>query len=193
MSPLAEGGLRALDDVKPLFMLPEDSLTEDVLIPAFQCAQAVDCMVGFFSSRVLGSLAPGLATYIRNSNNTLRLIISPLLRPEDKEAIERGLKSPSDLAETTMANLFVSEDEIQQHTLKCLSWLLSAGRLEIKVALMQNALFHPKVWLFQRDNDILAVHGSSNITYSGVHHNIEQIAVSKSWRGDDHHYIVNKL
>lgn len=192
-TPIHHCSLRPLDGVKPLFILPDDPLAEEVLIPGFRGSQQVDCMVGFFSSRVLVSLAPGLATYIRNSENCLRLIISPLLRPEDKTAIEDGLKSRNDVASTAVNQLLITEDTIQQHTLKCLSWLLSTRRLEIKVALMQNALFHPKVWLFQCDDDTVAVHGSSNITYSGVRRNIEQVAVSKSWHGEAEHYVIAKL
>ena len=63
-------------------------MAEEVLIPGFSVAARVDCMVGFFSREVLASLAPGLATYIRHSQNSFRLIISPLLRAEDQTAIE---------------------------------------------------------------------------------------------------------
>ena len=44
-------------------------------------------MMGFFSSDVLASLAPGLATFINSSDGQFRLIISPVLRPDDLEAI----------------------------------------------------------------------------------------------------------
>ena len=59
--------LRRLSGTKPLYLLPGDPLVDEVLIPGFQNAAKVDCMVGFFSSSVLASLAPGLATYINGS------------------------------------------------------------------------------------------------------------------------------
>ena len=74
---VAVRSLRPLDGVRPLYMLPADPLAEEVLIPGFQAAVKVDCMVGFFSSEVLASLAPGLATYIAGSQNSFRLIVSP--------------------------------------------------------------------------------------------------------------------
>ena len=91
--------LHHLDGINSLYCLPDDPLVDDVLIPGFQTAASVDCMVGFFSSAVLASLAPGLATYIASSQNSIRIIVSPLLRPEDKEAIENGLKSEEEVAE----------------------------------------------------------------------------------------------
>ena len=185
--------LRNLDEARPLYMLPTDPLAEEVLIPGFQAAEKVDCMVGFFSSEVLASLAPGLAAYIASSENNFRLIISPLLRAEDQTAIEEGLKSAEEVADTMLEELTITEDLIQRHTLKCLSWLLKERRIEIKIALMRDALFHPKVWLFANGEDIVAAHGSSNVTYAGIRKNIEQIAVSRSWQDPNQSYITDKL
>ena len=182
VTPSAERTLRSLDGVRPLYMLPADPLAEEVLIPGFQAAVNVDCMVGFFSSEVLASLAPGLATYIAGSENSFRLIVSPFLQAEDQMAIEDGLKSPEEIADTTLEELMVTEDLLQRHTLKCLSWLLREGKIEIKVALMKDALFHPKVWIFEDGGYTVAAHGSSNVTLAGIRKNVEQIAVSGSWQ-----------
>jgi superfamily II DNA or RNA helicase len=185
--------LRELQEIRPLYFLPTDPLAEEVLIPGFRAAAKVDCMVGFFSSSVLASLAPGLATYIGRPRHSFRLIISPLVRAEDQAALEEGVKSPGAVAQEILDQLVVTEDLLQQHTLKCLSYLLRAGRIEIKIALMTEALFHPKVWLFRTDDDVMAAHGSSNVTYAGIKKNIEQIAVSKSWEDPNQRYIAEKL
>lgn len=191
----APGGqkLRSLQGVRPLYFLPTDPLAEEVLIPGFQSASNVDCMVGFFSSEVLASLAPGLATYIRGSRNSFHLIISPLLRQEDQKALEQGTRSSEEISSEVLEELIITEDLLQQHTLRCLSWLVRAGRIEIKIALMKDALFHPKVWLFEDGTDVMAAHGSSNVTYAGIRKNIEQIAVSKSWEDPNQLYITDKL
>ena len=189
----AERTLRSLEGVRPLYMLPSDPLGEEVLIPGFRAARTVDCMVGFFSSDVLASLAPGLATYIAGSENSFRLIISPLLRAEDQAAIESGLSSVEKIANKILEELIVTEDTLQRHTLKCLSWLLRERRIEIKVALMKDALFHPKVWLFEDSSDAVAAHGSSNVTYAGIRKNIEQVAISRSWQDPNQRYITDKL
>lgn len=185
--------LRSLEAARPLYILPADPLAEEVLIPAFESAMQVDCMVGFFSSHVLASLAPGLATYIASSDHSFRLIISPLLSADDQEAIERGLRSAEDVGGEVLEQMIVTEDLLQRHTLECLSWLLRNGRIEIRVALMKTALFHPKVWLFHNHADIVAAHGSSNLTYSGIRENIEQVAVSRSWQDANQHFIGQKL
>ena len=188
-----ENELHLLEGIDSLYCLPDDPLVEEVLIPGFQTAASVDCMVGFFSSQVLVSLAPGLATYIAGSENSFRLIVSPLLRLEDKEAIENGLKSEEEVADEILQELIITEDLLQRHTLKCLSWLIREGRIEIKIALMRDALFHPKVWLFKNNEYTIAVHGSSNLTYSGITKNYEQIGVSKSWEDSKQRFASDKL
>ncbi len=185
--------LRCLDDVPPLYMLPMDPLAEEVLIPGFVTARQVDCMVGFFSSEVLVSLAPGLASYISTAEDSFRLVVSPLLRAEDQAAIEEGLQTPDEVADKILGELTVTEDLLQRHTLKCLSWLLRCRCIEIKIALMKDALFHPKAWLFGNDDDIVAAHGSSNVTYAGIRKNIEQIAISRSWQDPNQRYITDRL
>ena len=185
--------LHSLEGVRPLYMLPADPLAEEVLIPGFRAASKVDCMVGFFSSKVLASLAPGLATYITVSENSFRLIISPLLRAEDRVAIEDGLRSAEQVADRILEDLIVTEDLLQQHTLKCFSWLLRARRIKIKVVLMKEAIFHPKVWLFEHRGNVVAAHGSSNVTYAGIRKNIEQIAISRSWQDPNQRYITDKF
>ena len=185
--------LRSLDGVRPLYLLPTDPLADEVLIPAFRAARKVDCMVGFFTSEVLASLAPGLATYVTSSDNSFRLVVSPLLRAEDRTAIEDGLKSAEDVAGRILEELIVTEDLLQRHTLKCLTRLLREKRIEIKVALMKDALFHPKVWLFENSGDVVVAHGSGNATYAGIRKNIEQIVVSRSWQDPNQRYIAEKL
>ena len=185
--------LRAIPDTQPLYILPKEPVAEKVLIPGFKSATQVDCMMGFFSSEILVSLAPGLATFINCSNESLRLIISPLLRIEDREAIEDGIAYPEDIANAALEGFVVTENAIAQHTLKCLSWMLRHGSVEIKIALMKDALFHPKVWLFREGNDVIAAHGSSNMTYAGIEKNIEQVSISKSWEDANQSYITEKF
>ena len=186
-------GLRVLDSVKPLYMLPNDPLGEEVLIPAFGRAERVDCMAGFFSSAVLTSLAPGLATYLADSKHPLRIVMSPVLRDEDRAAIEDGVQAQDEVARNLLDQVFFTEDLLQQYTARCLAWLVRDRRLDARVALLKDAIFHPKVWLFRCDGDVVAVHGSSNATLGGLERNIEQMTVSKSWQDVTQRYLTDRL
>jgi len=185
--------LRSLKQVKPLYILPHDPLSDEFLIPAFRVAERVDCMMGFFSSEVLAQLAPGLSTYISCSRKSLRIVISPFLSEADRDAIENSLDFTEEIVGRIFEEVTATESLLEQHTLKCLSWLLREHRLEIKIALMKNGLFHQKVWLFKDLKDVIAAHGSSNMTYSGIGRNVEQVAIACSWVNQYQNYITNKF
>ena len=192
-NPAPRGALRAIPQLRPLYMLPVDPFHDQVLLPAFRNADEVQCMMGFFRSNVLATLAPGLATFIAQTSNAFRLVISPHLSADDIAAIQSGITRPHEAAASALEDFLLTEDTLQRHTLECLAWLLRHDRMEIRIALMPGALFHPKVWIFRDGDDVLVAHGSSNLTSMGVRHNVEQVAVSRSWKSPDQHYIASKL
>lgn len=182
-----------LKEARPLYFLPADDLAEEVLIPAYMSCTSAECMAGFFSSEALADLAAGLASYISHSPEPLRLIASPFISERDRQAIEAGVRSSEESAVAALAEMLITEDLLKQHTLRCLSYLLAVGRLQLKIAIMQDALFHPKVWIFREGGEVVAAHGSSNLTHSGIRKNFEQIMVSKSWADPVQRYVTGKL
>ena len=186
--------LQSIHGLRPIYLLPGDPFVHDVLIPGFTTSSSVDCMVGFFSSRALASLAPGLATFINNSDGRFRLIISPVLSFADWEAIEAGANTLESVVGDLLSDLLITSDAIQRFTLECLTWMIRHGRIEIRIALLKTGFFHPKVWLFHDGNaDILSAHGSSNLTQAGIGSNIEQVAVSRSWLDANELYTTQRL
>jgi hypothetical protein len=180
-------------DARPLYFLPRDNLAREVLIPAFSTATSVQCMFGFFSSAILAELAPGLASYINRKDSKLLLIISPFINAQDQAALREGLKKPEEVAVDLFEDGLIAPNDLERHTLKCLSYLLASDRIQIKIALMKDALFHPKIWLFSFGGLLLAVHGSSNMTVSGITKNKEQISVSKGWMDPTQKYTSEKM
>ncbi|WP_407696793.1 DEAD/DEAH box helicase family protein [Sedimentitalea xiamensis] len=142
-------------------------------------------MMGFFSSKSFAEIAPGLAAFLNNSKECLRLIISPYISESDQEALKEGLLQSSQLAEESIERLIPDADELTDHTLRCLAWLISNGRLSVKVALMKDALFHSKVWLFRDEDTHVALHGSANMTGKGLRGNREQLSLARSWMNDE--------
>lgn len=173
--------LAALPEMRPLYFLPREPFADEVLIPAFAAAESAECMMGFFSSASLASLAPGLATYVNRPATVLRLLISPFLSEQDQEALRHGTLSPDTAAREALLKVIVTEDDLQRHTVECLAYLLRTSRIQIRIAIMETALFHPKVWLFHDGGDVLAAHGSSNMTMAGLARNFEQVQIVRSW------------
>ena len=184
------GPLRqALGAAEPFYLLPKDDVAQEVIIPALTACRSAQVMMGFFTSGSFAEIAPGLASYLTARGNPLQLIISPYLSTEDQAVLSSRTDMPQ-FALEWLTTALPDADALATHTLRCLAWLLDAGRIQIKVALMRDALFHPKVWLFG-DNasigagDSAALHGSANMTSAGLGRNREQLSLSRGWSGDD--------
>jgi len=179
------GGLRGLASVRGFYEVPRDDIAGELLIPSMRVARQVRIMAGFFSSHSFAQLAPGLAAFIDSENEPLEMLISPKISEEDREAIRRAVIDPARVAEETMTRLFegaqASESAIAAHVLDCLAYLIARDRLQPKFVLMEQGMFHPKVWLFELDGDVMAVHGSSNPTEAGLLYNGEAVSVERPW------------
>jgi superfamily II DNA or RNA helicase len=189
--------LRELTWIRPSYIIPRHDFVSEALVPCLEVADSYRCMAGFFDSGALRDMAPGLAQYIARPGQTMRLIASPFINATDQEAIRKGLKTPVRVLEETLLLLCgsseVSESALVAHTLDCLAYLIASKRLLMKVSLVPGGLFHPKVWIFEDDGEVLVLHGSSNLTSPGLLHNVEQVTVSRSWRGDDQLSTVKML
>ena len=175
----------ALAQVRPLYEIPDDDLVGEVLVPAMSHAEEVWIGSGYFSSRCLAQVAPGLAAFIERSEAPLKLLISPEISPEDHEAIEKGITTRQDLVDRLAAELFgddgFSESALVEHTRECFSYLIAARRLELRFVLMDGGIYHKKQWLIREGEAWVAVHGSANATSRGLLVNGEQMTVDRAW------------
>lgn len=170
---------------RPIYILPRDNVAAEVISPAIAVSENVSIMMGFFSSASFAEIAPGLASFLRNTNQTLRLIVSPFINEQDQAALRDGSENAKTLGNALFDELLPNASELAAHTLSCLAWLIANGRLELKIAVMRDALFHPKVWLFENGADFAVLHGSANMTGHGLTKNREQLSLACSWKSGE--------
>ena len=163
-----------------------DDLIQDFYIPCLSQTNYYSRAVGYFSSTSIVSISQGLAALIE-AGGKMRLVASPCLSPEDIKAIKKGLKQKEEVITTVIIKEF---ETVAKDRLACLSWLLSQGILDIKLAVANNfddpGLYHEKIGVLTDDSDNkLAFTGSINETKSGLIDNFENIEVFCSWRGEE--------
>lgn len=171
--------------VRPAYEIPDDDLVGEVLVPAMQSCDELRIGAGFFSSRCLGQIAPGLASFVNETSSTLQLMVSPELSEEDRVAIKKGILEPEVVVREAVSALFeralLSESAIERHTAQTLSYLIASGRLDMRIALMELGMYHKKIWLMRSGSHWLAVHGSGNATERGLFANGEQFSIDRAW------------
>lgn len=163
--------------------------SRDFYAPILKVASKYDRAVGFFSSSSLVHITEGLLPFV-NNGGTIRLVASPILNQEDVEAIKHGYeKRESVIAGAIMRELYEPKNFRDSERLNLLANLIADGRLDIKIALVENnknyGIYHEKMGIFFDDEgNKIAFSGSNNETYTGMDINYEAFDVFCSWENE---------
>jgi superfamily II DNA or RNA helicase len=156
--------------------------------PAMSLAIRYDRSVGYFSSVSLAIISRGIrALYLRNG--TIRLIASPVLSPNDIEAIRQGHLKSDTMIENRLLEFLDHRrlDEDQSLQLQLLSGMLADGLLELQLAVREHAdgsleLHHEKMGIFEdTTGDYITFIGSPNESWNGWVGNAESFGLNTSW------------
>lgn len=156
--------------------------SRDFYTPVLKHAVKYDRAVGFFSSSSLIHIAEGLLPFVNNGGN-MRLVASPILSSEDVSAIREGYKKREDVIfGAIQRELYEPHDFKESERLNLLANLIADGRLDIKIALVENnhnyGIYHEKMGVFyDKDGNKIAFSGSNNETYMGMDVNYEAFDV----------------
>jgi superfamily II DNA or RNA helicase len=176
-------------DLKPEYRSRLDNVIRDFYNPVLKQAVSYKRAVGFFSSSSLLSLTAGICGLIENGGS-IQMIASPRLSPEDVDAINDGIRRRDEvIKEALLRELREPKGKFEEARLNLLSNLIAAGRLEIKIAFLEDentiGMFHEKLGLmYDSDGNIIAFSGSMNESANAFTQNYEAIDVFPSWTQD---------
>ena len=176
-------------ELKPEYRSRLDNVIRDFYNPVLKQAVNYKRAVGFFSSSALLSLTAGICGLIENGGN-IQIIASPRLSAEDIDAINDGIRRRDDvIKEALLRELKEPKGKFEEARLNLLSNLIAAGRLEIKIAFLEDdntiGMFHEKLGLmYDGEDNIIAFSGSMNESANAFTTNYEAIDVFASWTQD---------
>jgi DNA phosphorothioation system restriction enzyme len=184
-------------DLRNQYRSDRHNLLEDFYIPCLERSLTYDRAVGFFSSTSLAAAAKGVSALIRVGGR-MRLIASPYLSQEDRDAIAQGLRQREEVIEVALVLELEQLEQLANDRLGYLAWLLSRELLEIKLAVHRNpyqqGIYHEKLGIFRdSDDQVVVFTGSANESASGLLNNFECIDVFRSWRSGDDERIAEKM
>lgn len=163
--------------------------SRDFYAPILKVASRYDRAVGFFSSSSLVHIAEGLLPFVNNGGK-IRLVASPILSKEDVEAIKLGYEKREDIiSKAIQRELYEPQNFRESERLNLLANLIADGRLDIKLALVENnknyGIYHEKMGVFyDSEGNMIAFSGSNNETYTGMDVNYESFDVFCSWENE---------
>ncbi|RVT38503.1 DEAD/DEAH box helicase family protein [Sphingobium algorifonticola] len=172
-----------------------DNLYTDFFLPTLSASVSYRRAVGFFSLGVLLN-APAAMSGIVEGEGRIELIFGKLVSPEDFEAIREGAAQPWTDEELPRFETLIAEHpgSLLEYRIRLLAWLFAAGRLEMKVAVRPQGMFHQKIGLLEdRLGDVVSFSGSMNETMSALdpRFNSEEITVFRSWTEGQRAYVEN--
>lgn len=181
-------GFRELD-IKSEYRSLIDDIISEFYIPALEKAVLYKRAVGFFSSTALIEVSKGICGLVKNGGRIL-LVASPLLQPEDVEAIKRGYEERTTVVERVLLQAITApRNYFEEQRLNLLANLIAEGILDIKIAFTEGdgcvGIYHEKVGLlYDGEGNVIAFTGSMNETATAFMHNYETIDVYCSWTQD---------
>lgn len=166
-----------------------DNVIKEFYIPLLKQATLYKRAVGFFSSSSLVEITKGITGLVKNGGS-IQLVSSPYLSEEDIEAIRTGYRMRNEIIEKALINSLVDpENHYEEIRLNLLANLISEGKLDIKIAFIQNnemlGMYHEKMGLlYDAEGNKIAFSGSMNESKTAMSINYETIDVFCSWKND---------
>lgn len=180
-------------DLKFKYRLNKDKLNIDFYEKCLNVSSKYDRAVGYFTSSSLLALGQGLKNFTKN-NGKIRIVANPLLSEEDYNAILRGEKAKENIIEKALLRelSFCEDKSLKNNEFSTLSYLISEGILEIKIAFSKdNSLYHEKFGIFyDAYGNKVSFSGSANETLNGLTSNFEKIDV---YFGENELFRINDM
>ena len=164
----------------------ECDIAEDFYIPLLENSILFDRIACYFSSKALASYAKGLEAFAKKPNAKYRLLISTDVSKEDYEAMVAGEERQKEIDNELAARMREDLSLEEEKHLSNLSYLISIGVVEIKMAYIKKGIFHHKMGYAESDDGTsIFFMGSNNETEASIRDNYESFMVID---GDNQHY-----
>ena len=156
----------------------ECNIAENFYIPLFENSILFDRIACYFSSKALASYARGLEVFAKRPNAKYRLLISADISKEDYNAMVEGEEKQKEIDEGLAARLREELTLEEEDHLSNLSYLISIGVVEIRIAYIKKGIFHHKMGYAESDDGTsIFFMGSNNETEASIKMNYESFMV----------------
>lgn len=180
-------------ELEPIYFANEQDIDRNIFLPIVKIASSISCMSGYFASGALRELASSLSHFLTTKNGPMRFIVGPNLEEQDLAALRLAIRGNENVIPMLFPGYDLSEDNLRTRTINVLAYLIATKRLEMKIALQEQGLFHTKCWVFETAYGGVSIHGSVNATQSGLSINTEQFGLSKEWESQADRRVVLKI
>jgi hypothetical protein len=150
-------------------------------------------IAGYFSSAVFSVLKDSLALFIQQEDSKIELITSHVIMNSDYKVMteeQRHENIESIISEEIINDIESLTEKIAKDHLTVLDWLLQTGKLEIKIAVLEDnpsqSIMHRKLGCVEdKDGNKISFSGSENWSKKALIFNSENLDVFRNWVGEE--------
>lgn len=135
---------------------------------------------GYFTSSGVDLYVNGLEELAKNGGQ-IQFIVSKEISKTDYERIQAGYNLKREIKKLKLSEQNDRLSTQAQQQLGNLAFMIASGRARVKVALMEQGIFHDKFGLISSGSEVVFFSGSANETKNGISKNYESISVDVSW------------
>lgn len=176
-----------MKSLKELKLLPVYSSNDDIekfYNETLSGAVVYQRVSAYFDSKLFNYISKGIMGLLVNKGK-MQLILSTEINDSTIEQIKSGY-SDRDLFSKVFQSTLIDERNNLIDKINELSFLISIGLLDVKIAIKEVGILHEKYGLIRdfAGNTIL-FSGSNNETQAAIHHNYESFETTLSWDNSD--------
>lgn len=174
--------------LKATYSSYEDDIGTAFYTPVLQECVHYDRATAYFSAKALASYAKGLEVFARRGNKC-RIIVSAELSEDDYRQIEEGYVLRESVNQELLGKLRESLSLEEERNISNLSYLISLGIIDIKIAFTHEGIFHDKFGVMEDEaGDVICFRGSNNETAAAFNSNYEAFDITCSWQASSFDY-----
>ena len=183
-----------------LYFYPQE-LKNEIIKPSFKASKKVQLLVGYFSIDSFLPIIEGLEVFFHNDGIVNVNIGVPKsgLDPHNEKLVEalKLAESNDEIVKAYTDEIIYQagrlESELRKDRVRIFAYLIIKGSIQVKFSILKDAHVHTKVFIFEDENDGLAVSGAANFSVNAFESDHNNMHVFQSYEDDKTARQFNKL
>jgi SNF2 family DNA or RNA helicase len=160
----------------------ETNVGSEFYSPVLSESIRYDRATAYFSAKALAHYSKGLEVFARRPKTRHRLIISTEISEDDYNMIRSGYDLRAEIQQEQLERLRETITLDEEKDISNLSYLISLGVIEVKMAYTRKGIFHDKFGIVEdAAGNMIMFKGSNNETEAAISSNFESFDITCSW------------
>lgn len=172
--------MKSLDELSLLPVYSSNDDIENFYNETLSRAVIYQRVSAYFDSKLFNFISKGVLGLLNNKGK-MQIVLSTELNDDVIDQIKSGY-TERELASKVLQSISIDKNKGLIDKINDLSFLISIGLLDVKIAIKEVGILHEKYGLIRdSEGNTILFSGSNNETEAAIHHNYESFETTLSW------------